>query len=233
MSTSQQDDLARHVRKYVFEHFLEHTSPPVVEQVMRQFSLTRDTATNVLTSLETSRHVALVKGTARILMAFPFSAVATPFRTTIGERSYFANCAWDALAFHAMVGRNIRVDSFCHHCAEPIRIEMRNGRATVVKPAETLVYLALPARRWWDDIITTCSNTMVFFSSAEHRDASDLCATTDGGGASLTPDEIHTLSVPLYGPRLDLDYMRPSKDALLAHFASMGLTGDFWTLPPG
>ena len=230
MTMSAQDDLARQVRKYVFDHFLEHASPPVVEQVMRQFSLSRDAATDVLRSLEATRHVALVKGTARILMAFPFSAVATPFRTTIGESSYFANCAWDALAFHAMVRRDIRVDSFCHHCAEPIRVEMRGGRAAVVEPADTLVYLALPARRWWDDIVTTCSNTMVFFASAEHRDASDLCATTNSDGASLTPDEIHTLSGPLYGPRLDIDYARPSREALLAHFASMGLTGDFWTL---
>lgn len=230
MTISAQDDLARQVRKYVFDHFLEHTSPPVVEQVMRQFSLGRDAATDLLRHLEATRHVALVKGTARILMAFPFSAVATPFRTTIGDHTYFANCAWDALAFHAMVGRDIRVDSFCHHCAEPIRIEMRNGRATVVEPRESLVYLALPARQWWDDIITTCSNTMVFFASREHRDASDLCTTTDGGGASLTPDETHTLSVPLYGPRLELDYARSPKDALLAHFASMSLTGDFWEL---
>jgi hypothetical protein len=108
-------------------------------------------------------------------------------------------------------------------------IELRDGRAVRVEPAGALVYLALPAAQWWDDIITTCSNTMVFFASPEHRDASALCTSPDAG-ASLTPDEVHTLSLPLYGARMEIGYTRPSKPALLDHFAAMGLTGDFWRL---
>ena len=65
-----------------------------------------------------------------------------------------------------MLDEDIRIDSFCHHCAEPITIEMRGGRATLVEPAETIVYLALRPTQWWEDIITTCSNTMVFFCLA-------------------------------------------------------------------
>ena len=224
-----EEDVQRQVRKYVYGHFVEHSAPPVVEQVMSEFSLSRDQATDALRALQAARHLALVKGTARILMAFPFSAIATPFRVTIGDRTYFANCAWDAIAFHAMLRRDIRVDSFCHHCAAPIEVEMRDGRAVHVAPGETLVYLALPPKQWWEDIITTCSNTMVFFASPEHRDASALCSSADGG-ASLTPDQIQALSVPLYATRLELDYTRPSREALVEHFASMGLTGDFWAL---
>ena len=70
---------------------------------------------------------------------------------------------------------------------------------------------------------------MVFFSSPEHRDASSLCAA-DGAGASLTPDQMHALSVPLYAARMSPDYTRPSREALLAHFADLGLSGDFWSL---
>lgn len=229
MSMPIPEDVPKRVRKFVFDHFLEHAAPPIVEQVMTAFSLSREQATDVLHSLEAARHVALVKGTARILMAFPFSAGATPFRVTARGRRYFANCAWDAIAFHAMLRNDIRVESFCHHCAAPINLEMREGSAVHVDPEDVLVYLALPAARWWDDIITTCSNTMVFFASPEHREASALCASP-GSGVSLTPDQVHTLSVPLYGKKMDLDYARPSKQSLLDHFATMGLTGDFWKL---
>jgi hypothetical protein len=222
-------DLEQRVRLFVFKHFLEHAAPPVVEQLMTEFSLSRAEATDALHDLETARHLALVKGTARILMAFPFSAITTPFRTTVGGRSYFANCAWDAIAFHAMLGDEIRVDSFCHHCAAPIVIELREGRATRVDPPETLVYFAVPPTQWWDDIITTCGNTMVFFASPEHRDASDLCAAADQA-ASLTPAQVHTLSLPTYAAKLTLDYARPSKEALLAHWQAMGLTGAYWQL---
>ena len=196
---------------------------------MTTHSLSREEATDVFRGLEAARHIALVKGTARILMAFPFSAIATPFRVTVRGRAYFANCAWDAIAFHAMLGEDVHVESFCHHCAMPIRLEMRDGRAVNVAPADTIVYLALPPTQWWEDITTTCSNTMVFFASAEHRDASALCAASSSS-ASLAPDQVHLLSGPIYSTKLALDYARPSRDELLAHFAAIGLTGDYWKL---
>jgi hypothetical protein len=221
--------LQKRARLSIFEHFLEHAAPPVAEQVMNEFSLSRSAATNVLRELEAARHIALVKGTARILMAFPFSAIATPFRVTTRGQTYFANCAWDAIAFHAMLADDVRVDSFCHHCAAPIQVELKAGHATHVDPPDSLVYLALRPTEWWSDIIATCSNTMVFFASPEHRDASDLCAPADQA-ASLTPDQVHTLSGPIYAGKFTLGYARPGKEELLAHFAAMGLTGQYWTL---
>ncbi len=226
---SRVENLPATVRKFIFDHFLEHASPPVVEQVMAEFSLARDDASRVLHDLEAARHLALVKGTDRILMAFPFSAIATPFRVTAGGRLYFANCSWDAIAFHAMLGQDVAVDSFCHHCAAPIRIELADGRAIRVEPEGAIVYLALPPTDWWADITTTCSNTMVFFASVEHRDASALC-TSAGSAATLTPDQTHTLSLPIYPRKFDLDYARPSKEKLLDYWAAMGLTGSYWTL---
>jgi Alkylmercury lyase len=217
------------VRLKIFEHFLNDARAPVVEELMTELSLPRENVTAILDELVASRHIALVPGSARILMAFPFSAIATPFRVTTRGRNYFANCAWDAVAFHAMLGDEVRVESFCHHCATPITIELGDGRATQVEPAETLVYLALRPTQWWENIVTTCSNTMVFFASAEHRDASDLCAPPDQA-ASLTPDEVHALSGPIYSRKLDLDYARPTRDELLDHFATLGLTGDYWRI---
>lgn len=217
------------VRLSTFERFVNDAQAPVVEELMTEFSLSRDDATAILDELVAARHIALVPGSARILMAFPFSAIATPFRVTARGRTYFANCAWDAVAFHAMLGDEVHVESFCHHCATPIRIELRDGRATRVEPKETLVYLALRPTQWWENIVTTCSNTMVFFASTEHRDASDLCAPPDQA-ASLTPDQVHALSGPIYSRKLELDYARPSRDELLDHFATLGLTGDYWRI---
>src|SRR2546422_6447848 len=95
----------RQARKLVLDHFREHAVPPVLEDLMTRFRLGRDDAFEVLRGLEAARHLKLVPGTQRILMAFPFSAIATPFRVTrpvIGRR-YYANCAWDAVAFHSML----------------------------------------------------------------------------------------------------------------------------------
>lgn len=221
------DALRAQVRQFIFESFRAWGTPPVVELVMTRFELTRDRATEVLRELEDAHHISLVPGTARILMAFPFSAIATPFRVTADQDRYFANCAWDAIAFHAMLNRDVHIDSFCDHCAQPIRIEMHEGRATTVEPAEAIVYLARDPSTWWDDITTTCGNTMVLFSSPEHRDASGLCET-DAPGASLTPDQVHALSERLYATKFDLDYVRPSATEFAAHATAIGLTEPYW-----
>jgi hypothetical protein len=229
MAGMDDDVLRKRVRKLVYDEFLAHSVPPVVEDLMRALSITRETVERILGELDAARHLALVKGTSRILMAWPFSAIATPYRMERGGREYFANCAWDAIAFHAMVRDDVRVRASCHHCAEPIEIDLSEGHAIRTTPADAIVYLAIPAARWWDDIISTCSNTMVFFSSPEHRDASPLCAG-DASGASLDPDSAFTLSGPIYRRRLELDYARPPRDELVEHFARMGLAGEFWTI---
>jgi hypothetical protein len=197
---------------------------------MLAFGLSRDEATETLRELVEIRAVALVKGTSRILMAWPFSAVTTPFVARARGRSYMTNCAWDAIAVHAMLGEEpVDVESFCHHCAAPVRIALRDGRALEVEPSTTIVYLALRPSEWWEDIITTCSNTMVFFCSVEHRDGSGLSAPADKA-ASLSPQTTHELSVPLYSSRLAIDYERPTRDELNAHFAALGLAEPYWRI---
>src|SRR5207302_9848847 len=111
----------------------------------KRFRLDRRQAFEVFQWLEAARHVRLVPGTQRILMAFSFSAVATPFVVTRRNRRwYFANCAWDAVAFPAMLNEEVRIGWQWLHCAESISITLANGRATA-SPRETRVYLALPA----------------------------------------------------------------------------------------
>lgn len=79
----------------------------------------------------------------------PFSAVATPFVVTRRNRRwYFANCAWDAVAFHAMLNEEVRIGTQCHHCAEPIAITLANGRAMSTLGSR-FVHLSLPASQWW------------------------------------------------------------------------------------
>ena len=219
----------KEARKYIFDYFREHSVAPVLEQVMRQFSLGRDDAARVLLELQDAHHIALVKGTQRILMAFPFSAVTTPFRVTAGRRTYFANCAWDAVAIHVSLGEDMRVESYCHHCAQEVQIRLKDQRVVSATPESPLVYLALPAARWWDDITNTCSNNMVFFSSAQHLDEWKESKSVQGG-AALTVQKTIELSLPLYKTKMHLDYERPGKEELAAWFKSLGLDGEFWRL---
>jgi hypothetical protein len=222
-------DLVRQVRKFIFDSFEATGAPPVVEQIMRRFGLDRTQAFQALAALQDAHHIALVKGTQRILMAFPFSSVTTPFRVTADGRTYYANCAWDSIAIHVALDREEIIDSYCHHCAEEVKIHLRDGNVLSSNPEEVIVYLALPASQWWQDIIDTCSNHMVFFSSEAHLEEWKKKSKVEGGVA-LTVGHMLELSIPLYKTKMSLDYSRPPKEQLQAYFGSLGLTGDFWKL---
>jgi hypothetical protein len=199
---------------------------------MREFGLDRASAFKVLVDLQSARHITLLTGTQRILMAFPFSSIVTPFRVKVKgkDREYFANCAWDAVAIHVALGKEQWVSSYCHHCSEDIKIHLKDQRVVSQgSDSQALIYLALPASKWWENIVMTCSNNMVFFSSKDHLAEWKRSGSVTGGEA-LTVDQTLRLSVPIYKNKMSLDYARPSGEQTIAHFQSLGLTGDFWKI---
>jgi hypothetical protein len=221
----------RKLRHFIFECCLAKERPPVIEELITAFSVSRQACRKALLSLESQRLLTLLPGTERILMAHPFSAIATPFSVaTANGHRYFANCAWDAIAFHVMLQEDISLTSFCHHCGRPVDIQLSGQRVRHAHPATTVVFLALPAAEWWKDIILSCSNTMVFFCSMEHQSEWSRDTGTPDAGAVLALQQVITLSIPIYRTKMALDYQRPSVAVLKAHFAEMGLAGAFWDL---
>jgi len=230
--SSASENLRKNVRKFIFEHFEENATAPVLEQIMREFRLDRISAFKVLEELQSARHISLLPGTQRILMAFPFSGIVTPFRVKVNgkDKEYFANCAWDAVAIHLTLGKEQWISSYCHHCSEDIRIHLKDQNlVSQQSDIQPFVYLALPASKWWENIVLTCSNNMVFFSSKEHF-AEWTHSNSITGGEALTIEQTLILSVPIYKNKMMLDYARPSKEQTIAHFQSLGLTSDFWKI---
>ena len=222
------DTLSREVRKFVYDRLKQTSHPPVVEEIARQFGIERHEAVETLQSLQADKMLVLTPGTARIFMAHPFSALTTPYRVTLssGQR-FFANCAYDAVNIHLTLKEPLQIQSFCHHCCEPIQIELASEAVVSAQPLDTVLYLGLPVARWWDDIIHTCSNTMLFFSNREHFDA---WSDTNKAGEVLTIEQAIELGGPLSRGRMDLNYEKPSASELANHFKAMGLTGRFWAV---
>jgi len=89
---------------------------------------------------------------SRIRMAPPFSGIETPFPVRIGEKSYYANCVWDAFGIAAALHQDAVVDASDGHTGRPLTLEVRNGQAM---PAPYVVHFAVPAAKWWADIVYT------------------------------------------------------------------------------
>jgi hypothetical protein len=67
-------------------------------------------------------------------------------------KTYFANCAWDALGVPAALHADAVIDASDAHTGEPMRLVVRSGKV-VFEPC--VAHFAVPAARWWDDIIYT------------------------------------------------------------------------------
>jgi len=109
--------------------------------------------------LAAGRAIVLTPGTRDIRMAAPFAGVPTDFRVRVGDRSYYANCIWDALGIPAVLagaGRSAdaRVETQCPDCSETLGLAVDAGRLTTDVPG-AVAHFAVPAARWWADIVFT------------------------------------------------------------------------------
>ena len=90
-----------------------------------------------------ARHVVVLDGGGRIVMTHPFAAHEEGARVDAGGRTWWGNCAWDALGIVAALGLGDATVT-----AQDVTLRVRDG-----EPLDDAVFhVAVPARHWWDDI---------------------------------------------------------------------------------
>jgi hypothetical protein len=146
------------VRLTILNEFLSAYTPSV-ERVAAELGEEWPVVAAAFERLAASRAIVLAPGTGELLMAAPFAAKPTSFRVQAGGRAYYANCVWDVLGVSAMLagaGRpaDITVETTCADCGEPLALEVRAGKVSATPP-DAVVHFAVPAARWWADIVFT------------------------------------------------------------------------------
>ena len=91
----------------------------------------------------------LAPGTLNIWMAHPFSAVPTAYRVQAAERTYWANCAWDALNITALLGIDTHTVAPCPDCNSPLSMTIEHGS---LRDAQGVIHFAVRPRHFWDNI---------------------------------------------------------------------------------
>jgi hypothetical protein len=97
-------------------------------------------------------HALVLDHTGELLMANPLSAVPTPFRVEADGRSWYGNCAWDAIGICAALHVDGHIDTACPDCGEAIELGIEGGRPD---DESLLFHCLVPAARWWADIAFT------------------------------------------------------------------------------
>jgi hypothetical protein len=96
-------------------------------------------------------HVLVLDDAGEILMAPPFSAVPTPFLVQTPTLRAFGNCIWDALGIAAMANSDSVISTSCGDCGAVMRVDVVDERVR----GNGIMHFAIPARRWWQDIVFT------------------------------------------------------------------------------
>ena len=136
------------LRNTTYALFVERGRAPRSDEVADVEQSTRAEVVAGWRRLHEAHAVVLHPG-GDIGMANPFSAVPTAYRVLVGERWWFANCAWDAFGVCAALHSDGDIESSCPDCGEAIRIDVRNQQP--LDPS-LLFHCLIPAVGWWDDI---------------------------------------------------------------------------------
>jgi hypothetical protein len=144
------DDLDRRVRRLVYDVTLRRGTPPTLAATADGLGTSPQQVAASFQRLAAGRVLVLAGDSGEILMANPFSAVPTPFLVEFEDYACYGNCIWDAMGVVAMRGRDARIKTSCGDCGAPM--EVRILSQTLHSPRGVAHY-ALPARRWWDDIV--------------------------------------------------------------------------------
>jgi hypothetical protein len=138
------------VRRCVYDHVMREGLPPTIAETASALSVTPDGVRASFQRLADGQILVLQRGTGEILMANPFSAVATPFPVRAEDRSWYGNCIWDATGIPAMLGQDAAIEASCGCCGTAMHLRVVNGS---LEDAPGIVHFAIPAARWWDDIV--------------------------------------------------------------------------------
>jgi alkylmercury lyase-like protein len=141
------------VKMHIYEMAARTTRLPTSIDVALVVGSSMTDVEQAFQRLYEKRLLVLEPGTlSRIRMAPPFSGIETQHRVIIEEKTYFANCAWDAFGIAAALKRDAGIESTCADCGEPLLFQIRAGKPL---PQASVVHFAVPAARWWDDIVYT------------------------------------------------------------------------------
>jgi hypothetical protein len=148
LSTPEEHDLK--VRASVYDETMATGLPPAVHELTQRLGMPTAAVRESLERLATSRALVLQRESREVLMANPFSAIPTPFAVHAKDRLYYGNCIWDALGIPAMLQADARIETSCGCCNEAMHLSVEAGEFRL---ATGVVHFAIPAHRWWQDIV--------------------------------------------------------------------------------
>lgn len=146
-------DLVTAVKMKIYQTIAESTQAPDAGRVAQALDLPVSDVQQAFEFLAGQRLLVLEPDDkSRNRMAPPFSGIETSMPVQVGDKTYYANCAWDALGVTAALHTDADIDARCAYSGLHLPIRVRDGE---VEPVDCIAHFAVPAPLWWQDIVYT------------------------------------------------------------------------------
>lgn len=137
------------VRHEIYQHFAATGRAPSAGVLAERVGASVPDVEAALERLAAAHAIVLAPGSTNIWMAHPFSAVPTAYPVRTADRTYRANCAWDALGIAVVLNTDTVTPTTCADCGEPLHLEVRNG---TVEADDLVVHFLVPPRSFWENV---------------------------------------------------------------------------------
>ena len=145
-------DFDARVKTAIYQWIARTTRTPTTGEIADPLHASSDEVRKAYERLFRNRVLFLEADGETIRMAPPFAGVPTQHRVRVGDRDYFANCCWDSLGIPAALHEEADVFSRCEQTLDPIHLHVgREGP----EPERVVAHFAVPASRWWADLVYT------------------------------------------------------------------------------
>ena len=224
----------RAVRLVIYRAFAGQGRPPSVSEMAAETGLTVGGVKDTLRNLHDAHAVVLTPAGDAVRMAHPFSAAPMGFVVGAdgpgpagysGDRMWWGGCAWDSFGIGAALGEPVVIRTRCPGCDRDLVV-----RAGPVQPPgpDLAVHIQREASRWWDDVVSTCTNIRLFCNPSHVE--SWARAGSHPVGEVIPSVAMWQLAQTWYGDRLDPDWSVRPIAAAQRLLEQCGLSGGFWRL---
>jgi len=139
------------VRLFTYRFMLLQEKSPSVRQIAGALRCPVSKIREALSRLSES-HAFMQQENGELWRVAPFSCIPTAFPVTVGRRTWFANCIWDALGIPAMLGKDAEIKAACGCCNYDMPLEIHGGK---LSSNRGVIHIAVPAREWYKDVVFT------------------------------------------------------------------------------
>jgi hypothetical protein len=215
----------RELRQVVYREFVEQGRPPTAAEAARRLRVGVEEVLAGWGRLHDDHVLVLDADRVGVRMAHPFSARPMGFVVASAEQKWWGGCAWDCFGIMAALDQPVLVATTCLGCGRPLAL-LADPQAPPPEPY--VAHFLVPAARWWDDVVRTCSTIRLACDPAHVQ--AWAAAAGERVGAVVDLETMWRLGKVWYGDRLHDDHRRRTPEEATAVFAELGLTGPFWDM---